>query len=139
MSLEVVRLTTAHLSQLPFPKGIDPRAYFSKGSAAFCVLDEGKPVFAGGVVNLEWNRGEAWVVPTPYLKSNLRKCLFLMQQFIPYIAHNFKFRRVQATCVSGVSTKLFKHLGFDYEGTMAKFGPNGETCDMHCRTFEVTL
>jgi hypothetical protein len=138
MALEVVRLTTAHLSQLPFPEGIDSRAYFSKGSVAFCVLDEGVPVFAGGVVNLEWSRGEAWVVPTPYMRSHLRKCLFLMRQFIPYIAQNFKFRRVQATCVSGVSTSLFKHLGFTFEGTMAKFGPNGETCDMHSRTFEVT-
>lgn len=137
MNLEIVRLTAAHLERLPLPKGLDRRAYFSSGSAAFCVLHEGEPVFAGGVVNLQWNRGEAWILPTPFFRSHLKSCFWAMREFIPFIAEEFKFRRIQATCLEGISSSLFRHLGFTFEGTLAKFGPAGETCDMWARTFEV--
>src|SRR6185312_9047597 len=118
MNLEIVPLTTAHLRRLQLPKGLDQRAYFSHGSASFCVLSDGVPVFAGGVVNLQWNRGEAWVLPTPFFRSHLKSCYWVMKQFIPYIAGEFKFQRVQATCVKDVSASLFRHLGFSFEGTM---------------------
>lgn len=137
MTHEIVPLTYAHLIHLPLPDGLDPRAYFMAGSAAFCVLEAGKPVLAGGVVNLQWGRGEAWILPTPYFHSNLKTCVWLFRAFIPYIAAEFGFRRVQATCPTGISRHLFEHLGFSFEGTMAHFGPAGEPCDMYCRIFEV--
>jgi RimJ/RimL family protein N-acetyltransferase len=34
-----------------------------------------------------------------------------------------------------VSIALFEHLGFEYEGTLKHFGPNGETCRMYARFF----
>lgn len=135
---EIVPLTAEHLDKLPLPEGLDTRAYFSEGSASFCVLDDGIPVLAGGVVNLQWRRGEAWILATPFLRSHLKSLVAVMSEFIPYIASEFKFHRVQATCVAGVSSRLFRILGFNYEGTLVKFGPNGEPCDMWCRTFEVT-
>ena len=137
MDLEIVRLTPAHLERLPLPKGLDTRAYFTEGSASFCVLSNRAPVFAGGITNLQWHRGEAWILPTPFMRTHLKSCYYLMKTFIPYIAGEFKFRRVQATCVSGVSSSLFRHLGFDYEATLSRFGPSGEACDMWCRVFEV--
>lgn len=137
MNVEIVPLTTAHLDILPLPEGLDRRAYLSKGSAAYCVLADGVPVCAGGVVNLKWRRGEAWILPTPFFRSHLKTCFFIAREFIPFIAGEYRFHRIQATCVKDVSTKLFLSLGFTFEGTMAKFGPNGEACDMFCRTFEV--
>jgi hypothetical protein len=138
MNVEIVALTTEHMNGLSLPRGIDKRAYFSPGSVAFCLLSGGIPVFAGGIVNLAWNRGEAWVLPTPFFRRHLSACLRCMREMLPYMASEYGFERVQATCIKGLSAKLFHHLGFSYEGTMAKFGPFGETCDMYSRIFEVT-
>lgn len=136
--IEVVPLTLAHLDYLPLPKGLDRRAYFSDGSAAFCVLEAGSPVMAGGIVNQHWGRGEAWILPTPFFRSHFKTSFRLMKNYVPLLAEGFGFRRVQATCPKGLSSNLFSHLGFSYEGTMQKFGPHGEDCDMWSRTFEVT-
>lgn len=74
MNIDIVPLTAAHLEILPLPEGLDRRSYFSKGSAAYCVLADGVPVLAGGVVNLKWRRGEAWILPTPFFRSHLKTC-----------------------------------------------------------------
>lgn len=113
------------------------RSYFSQGSIALCLLSEGVPVFAGGIVNLQWNRGEAWILPTPWFRSHLKTGLRFMRGCLPRMAVDGNFVRVQATCIEGVSAKLFRNLGFFYEGTLAKFGPHGETCRMYSRIFEV--
>lgn len=129
---ELVKLTDAHLDKLPLPEGLDRRSYFTPGSAAYCLLEDGEPVFAGGVVSLQWKRGEAWFLPTPYLRTHLLTCYRVMREMLPHIAKEYGFRRVQATCVAGASMSLFRHLGFFHEGCLARFGPNGERCDMYC-------
>lgn len=136
--IEVVPLTLVHLDSLPLPKGLDRRSYFTAGSAAFCVMSDGIPVMAGGIVNLQWKRGEAWILPTPFFRTHLKTSFRLMKNYIPLLAEGFGFRRVQATCLKDLSSNLFCHLGFRYEGTLRAFGPDGETCDMWARTFEVT-
>lgn len=112
------------------------KSYFSYGSPSCCLLDEGSPVFAGGIVNLQWRRGEAWILPTDYFRSHIKTCLREMREVLPKMAIGHGFVRVQATCVKDFSGSLFRHLGFNYEGTMVKFGPNGETCGMYARIFE---
>jgi hypothetical protein len=135
MIYEVVPLNVAFLDILLKDATADLRqAYFSRGSASLCLLANGVPVFAGGIVNLKWNRGEAWILPTPFFRSHVKTCLRELRDYIPSLAKQCGFRRIQATCVQGVSAKLFMHLGFEYEGTMKHFGPNGETCSMYSRT-----
>jgi hypothetical protein len=136
MQIEIVPLEPAHLDKLPFPEAVESRAYFSFGSEAWCVLSDGVPVFAGGFVNLQWSRAEAWIIPTPFLRQHLRLCLRMMRKALYEWPHGF--RRVQATCCKGISSRLFQCLGFDYEGTMKCFGPNGETNEMWSSIFEVT-
>lgn len=114
------------------------RAYFSPGSASCCLLADGAPVFAGGIVNLQWNRGEAWILPTRFFRQHLKICLRALRAYLPCLVSECGFKRVQATCIHGISGRLFVHIGFEYEGTMKKFGPNGETCDMYARVFEET-
>jgi hypothetical protein len=137
MTYEVVPLTDAHLDHLTLPEGLDRRAYFTPGSVACAVLADGEPVFAGGIVNLQWNRGEAWILPTPFMRSHFKTCYRLMRDGIPHMALRGKFGRVQATCACGTISSLFRHLGFHHEGRMARFGPNGEDCQMWSRCFEV--
>lgn len=143
MILELVPLEMKHLDSLVassvFPIPLTPdltRAYFSPGSVAYCLLEDGEPVLAGGIVNLGWNRGEAWLLPTSFLKSHLRLCLSLIHKLLPSMAENYGFIRVQATCLNDPHGKFAKGRGFEYEGTMKKFGPNGESCYLFSRIFE---
>lgn len=111
------------------------RAYFSPGSTAYCLLADGVPVFAGGIVNLQWHRGEAWILPTRFFREHLKTCIKALRAHLPIVARGFV--RIQATCVEGTSSSIIRLLGFTYEGTMQKFGPNGEPCRMYSRVFEV--
>lgn len=113
------------------------KAYFTEGSLPYVVLVKQQPVFAAGIVNLQWKRGEAWMLPTPWFRNHVKTCLKLLIRTLPSLARNGGFVRVQATCVEGVSAKLFYHLGFRYEGTLQKFGPNGEVCRMFARIFDL--
>ncbi len=145
MSLETVVLEPVHLLRLlngstrPFADPMKPdqlaRAYFSPGSAAYCLLDDGEPVFAGGIVNLEWHRGEAWILPTPFFRQHAKTCFRIVKKMLSLIADEKGFVRVQVVAADGVSIALFEHLGFEYEGTLKHFGPNGETCRMYARFF----
>jgi len=112
------------------------RSYFSPGSSSLCLLNDGEPVFAGGIVNLQWNRGEAWIIPTHFFRSHAKLCLRSLKEYLPKMAQECGFIRVQATCIKGVSDRIFPFLGFAYEGTLKKFGPHQETCTMWSRIME---
>ena len=141
MGYDIVWLEQHHLDKMvPEPlAGVTSsslgKAYFSPGSQALCLLVEGRPVFAGGIVNLEWHRGEAWLLPTPYFRTHIKSCFRLMQEWLPKMAEWGGFVRVQATCPEESSEILFRHLGFEYEATLKHFGPCGETCSMFARLF----
>jgi hypothetical protein len=145
MTYEVVALNPEHLDKLlagvspALAALLDRRSYFTSGSSSLCLIVDGEPVFAGGIVNLQWHRGEAWLLPTRFFREHLLTCLRAMRAKLPLLVSVGEFQRVQATCARGVSERLFRHLGFDYEGTMRKFGPSGETCSMYARIFEVQL
>lgn len=145
MKYEIVALNPEHLDKLL--QGAKPdvlveqskRSYFSPGSTSLCLTVNGEPVFAGGIVNIHWHRGEAWLLPTHFFRNNLLTCIRAMKDELPLLVSIGEFQRVQATCPCGASERLFQSLGFKYEGTMKKFGPNGETCSMYARIFEVSL
>jgi len=130
------RLNLEHLAVLlyghPMREQLQ-KSYLSTGSVGYCLLVDGHPVFAGGVVNLQWNRGEAWILPTPYFRKNIRVCYKYLRDLLPVLFVEGGFRRIQATCSIMVSPLLFKHLGFEYEGTLRQFGPEGETCFMYAK------
>jgi hypothetical protein len=138
--IELVPLEPEHVMKLlpftdPMLRGQVAHAYFSPGSAARCLMADGEPVFAGGIVNLEWHRGEAWILPTPFFRRHVKTCFQIMRDMLPKIAADNGFVRVQAVAHQGVSCLLFKHLGFAFEGTLKHFGPLGETCWMYARFF----
>lgn len=139
--MEIVPLTHEDLSRLlvgvPSLQGAQlHRSYFSEGSVSMCLLVDDEPVFAGGIVNLQWRRGEVWILPTGYFKSHVKTCFRRMLECLPEMVKNGGFQRVQATCVQGAPAKWLQVFGFRYEGTMQKFGPNGEPCSMYARIFE---
>ena len=140
MDCKIVPMSHSDFDKLAIPiLGIMARkveqAYFSLGSVAYCMLVDGEPVLAGGIVNMDWGRGEAWMIPTKFFHSHVRTCYRYIREVLVQAACDGKFRRVQTTCPVMVSTVLFKHLGFSYEGTLAHFGPNGEDCHLYARLF----
>lgn len=143
MQYQVVPLTEEHLRQLladqPPSQHMEEscQAYLSPGSVALCLLEYGKPVFAGGIVSMHWNRGEAWISPNPFFRSHLRLCLRILREQMPKLASEWNFRRIQATCINATSARLFHAMGFEYEGNLKKFGPEGENCQIWARIFEV--
>jgi hypothetical protein len=135
---KIERLNLEHLAVLLYghPMRSDlEKSYLSDGSVGYCLVVDGLPVFAGGVVNLQWQRGEAWILPTPFFRKNIRVCYKYLRDLLPVIRVEGGFKRIQATCAVTVSALLFEHLGFGYEGTMHHFGPNGETCHMYAKVF----
>jgi hypothetical protein len=141
--MEIAALTPEYLDRLlegaPPPLAQVGRAYFSPGSVSLCMLREGEPVFAGGIVNMMWGRGEIWVLPTRFYRCHIHSCFRRMLQVLPGLVKSGGFRRVQATCIHGSPGKWLRVFGFDYEGTLKKFGPNGETCDIYARIFEESV
>lgn len=141
MELKITALSSEHLDKL-LPQanlGISSTslrlAYFSPGSVSYCLLADGEPVFAGGIVNLMWCRGEAWMLPTPFFRKNVRVCYRRIKDIMLLMAVEGGFKRVQSTCAVTVSAILFEHLGFEYEGTLKLYGPGGENCLMYARLF----
>ena len=142
MDVEIVKLELEHLEKLmPFlsedamMRETLGKAYFSDGSVALCLLADHEPVFAGGIVNLKWKRGESWIIATPFFRQHLKTCFAIIRNMLPGMAESGHFERVQAVAQNGTSASLFEHLGFEYEGRLKHFGPHGEDCSMYARIF----
>lgn len=142
MTRQIERLNLEHLAVLLYghPMRADlERSYLSQGSVGYCLVVDGLPVFAGGVVNMQWHRGEAWILPNQFFRNNIRVCYKYLRDLLPVLFVEGGFKRIQATCSITTSTLLFKHLGFEPEGVMKHFGPNldrdpnGETCHMYAK------
>ena len=111
------------------------RAYTSEGSLARTMLDGELPVACGGIFNLKFRRGEAWVLPGKLARYHGLSIVRSLRKFLPELAQAGGFRRVQATCCDEKTTKLFKLLGFQYEGAMRCYGPQGQIALMYSRIF----
>ena len=135
MEFKIVPLDGYYLQKMGVTDKQVKLAYLSPGSVSYCLLADGEPVFAGGVVDMKWKRGEAWMLPTQFFRDHVKTCFRYMKDMLPLMALNGNFKRIQATCAVTISTALFVHLGFKYEGTMMGFGPSGETCHMYARIF----
>ena len=148
--MEMIPLTGAHVREIfernlseeskPFPAGIAPadmiKAYLSPGSVAYCVIDKGLVIGAGGIINLQWRRGEAWILHTNLFYKYLKTCMKILKKGIPELAKQYGFRRVQATSFIN-NEKLFESLGFELESpSMKYYGPSGETARLYVRFFE---
>jgi hypothetical protein len=141
MVTKVVGLNTGYLAKLIQGSEIEKLeeelrlSYFSKGSVSYCLLANGEPVFAGGIINMGFRGGEAWMLATPFFHENVKICYRTLRTMIPKAADVGGFKRVQAVCTVMTSTVLFKHLGFEPEGLLKRFGPNGESCHLYARFF----
>ena len=116
-----------------YPAETLAKAYLSKGSPAFCLVNS-EPIMAGGIINLDWHRGEAWVLHTKLMHKYLKTAIKALKEKLPKIAIENGFKRVQAT--SFIDNEDFLNvLGFHYEATLKGFGPNQEAGKIFVRFF----
>jgi hypothetical protein len=136
-------MTSDHVRKIwetagPYPVTADEMiaAYMSPGSIASTLIADGDPVACGGIINIGWRRGEAWVLVTGNIGDYSKSLIKNMKKLFPIMAMAKGFRRVQATCHDS-SNHLFKILGFEHEAKLHAFGPVGEDVEIHYRLFEV--
>jgi hypothetical protein len=120
-------------SALPVEEVI--KAYTSKGSVGVTLLCKDVPVASGGIINMEWNRGEAWLLTTPTFWCSLKTTYYFVRKTFPILASLGGFIRVQATSFNPNYCALFRHLGFAKEGTLAAYGPHRENAILYSRIF----
>lgn len=126
----------ANDAKLPLSPDEMIRVYCSPGSVALTLMVDGIPIASAGIINLSWNRGEAWLLTSPEFERHHKTTYRYMQSTIPVLVDMGGFERVQATSFGGRHEAMFKHLGFQFEGVMRHFGPAGEDAFMYSRIFQ---
>lgn len=94
----------------------------SKAGIAYSWFDGDDIVFCGGIANICKGVGEAWIVCSTgvekYKIELVRECLKVFNEEIGY-------HRIQAHISNwDKSIKFVKIMGFKYESTLEKFGPD---------------
>ena len=93
----------------------------------YTLLDDGKIVAMGGV-HMLWNKvGEAWVLLSKHAKSKPRTVAKYADLMFDVIVHKNKLERIQASIAvnDAKAIRFGKWLGFEMEGLMRKYGPDG--------------
>ena len=100
---------------------------------AFTLLIDGKVEACGGIIMIDETFGECWVF-IPFVNRGTVVYRNILRKFEELI-EDHKFRRLQSLVVEGFENaeKLIDRLGFVYEGTMKKFGANGENMKLYAK------
>jgi hypothetical protein len=144
MNYEVVDLEPEHAytilrtvdHPLPLSDSEIVSNYLSPGSISRTVMCNGVPLACGGIINLKWNRGEAWLLVSKFARHHIKGILRAAKIQLPEMARVGGFRRVQATVWCPCRPKLYiRRFGFNIDGFLPSFGPDGETAQMFSRIF----
>ena len=105
------------------------------GGPAYTIFFDGKPAFCTGVVLLDWNRGEVWLLTSSVFYSHIKSSFKIMKKLLTDTIKERGLKRVQALVdpktKGGVS--LVEHLGFQREGILRAYGPRSEDLIMFGR------
>ena len=110
------------------------QAYQSKGSLAYTLMIDDKPIVCGGIVNMNWRRGEAWLLSSSEFLKHKKTSWRILKQLFPYLAKQGGFRRIQST--SKIESSFLEHLGFKYEAKLEAFDPDGNDVFLYKRIFK---
>jgi len=102
---------------------------------AYSVFDGEVCVFCGGVRIIWPGAGEAWLICSNDLGHYVRELCLITPRYLKWIIEDHDLRRVQAVVQSDwtQAVRFLEKLGFDMEGVMRKYGPNGEDYIMYAR------
>jgi len=123
--------------KLPIPEEKLIQAYLSPGSFAFTLLCNSEAIVCGGIINLDWNNGEAWLLNSAEFHNYPKTAFEYTKAGLALLAKQGKFKRVQAhSFLEHSNCVLLKHLGFTMEALCLKnFGPLGENVSLFAKIF----
>lgn len=96
-------------------------------------LYEGRPVMCAGVRTLWPGVGEAWILLSPEIVNFKKEMYYTVIQYLEKIIKENGLWRVQAHARTDVpvAVRFLEHLGFEREGLMRKFDPQGRDCFLY--------
>lgn len=102
---------------------------------AYTVLVDGEPIACAGIALQEWSRGEAWALFSEKFYQHKLFIYKLIKKALPAAFHECKLRRIQAIIDTDYpeNKKWIEKLGFEYEGRMKQWGPNGQDFLIYAR------
>lgn len=106
-------------------------AALKKGGPAYTGLHDGKVVCCAGSANIWPQRDMVWALLSEDSGPHFITIMRAMKRFLD--AHSS--RRVEAAVVIGFKQgrRMMTLLGFQWEGRMIAFLPNGADCDLYAR------
>ena len=108
---------------------------WKKGGPSYTMTVDGEIAVCAGLVLLGWNRAEAWTLLSSVFTKHYRTCFREIKKRLSLLIEESFIRRVQATAVPHYEEgiRFLEHLGFEQEGLLRKYGPNGEDLIMFGR------
>lgn len=102
-------------------------AAYTVPGRGLALVDKGEVYAATGLAPLWEGVAEAWFLPTRELKSKKIQAIRLVKRELDAAIERLKLTRVQAVVRSDFADahKLARFLGFESEGIMKKYGPDG--------------
>ena len=108
---------------------------WEKGGPSYTLFIDNQIVFCGGVVDMRWNRGEAWTLLSSLFYKYPKACVKTIKNELGRIIREFSFERVQAIVEpeDNRAIRFIEYLGFEREGLLRKYLPDGKDMLMYAR------
>jgi hypothetical protein len=99
---------------------------YEKNGGAYTLLSPDGVVAISGVFPLWPGVGSAWSLTSDLVKKYPKSYYKATKQFLEAIISDWNLHRVQASTLAenGIACNWLRHLGFEVEGTMKKYGPD---------------
>tara|TARA_Y100000310_G_scaffold74344_1_gene70458 strand:- start:218 stop:667 length:450 start_codon:yes stop_codon:yes gene_type:complete len=107
----------------------------ARAGHAFSLLTKGHLIAAGGIFPIWDGFGEAWFIPSNLIKAHKRQVIEQLREHVERLSREDGYRRLQATARTdfAVGQRFLEFLGFEREGRLRKYGPDGADHYLYAR------
>lgn len=145
MKIEVIKFKREHALYIlnnnvrkhdAFDGDYDEYLKIYEDNPAYTIVINDEIVFCGGVVDIGWRRGEAWTLMSDLFYKYPKTCFKICKEKLNELQISMGLRRLQALVDTNLEggSHFAQHLGFEYEGLLKAYGPNGESMLIFGRT-----
>lgn len=106
-----------------------------KSGPAWTVITDGEVILCGGAKIVMPGMGEAWTYFSEDIHSHALAVHRIVKKMLQFIIDEHKLRRIQAISKETVpdAGRWLEALGFQKEGVLRKFGPEGDNFVLYAR------
>lgn len=153
MKTEIVQFEVGHAIQITETNARECDGYYinrpefeavarelGNSGPAYTILIDRKIVFCGGVSLLGYGRGEVWLVFSTELYRHVKTVYRVMKMLLSIVVEQFRLTRLQTVvkCDIEAGTRFVEHFGFEREGLLRAYGPNGEDFYIYGRVYHAS-